>query len=143
MAARRAQIFSLLEEGANIAQLCDRAKMSKKTAYNYRTEWRLAHGLGRISNPPPVRRQQVVELDAQGLSNTEIAHKMGITCGAVSTHRAVAGLPPRRAHNAVKLPDLGRCKWCGLSNPCTCTGPRHATDHMGRRDEPVCNALGW
>ena len=83
--SRRTEIFALIEQGLNLKAICQRAGMTEGTARSYRTEWRKQHGLGRIPNPHPLRRQQVVELDAQGLSNTEIARRLGITVGAVST----------------------------------------------------------
>lgn len=136
----RAKSFVLLAAGVSIKELCERMGICLRTAYGYRTEWRRLQGMN--FDRSPLKRDQVVALDAAGVSPTEIARRMGISVGAVSAHRRLAGLPALRAHETIKLPDLGRCKWCGLSNPCTCTGPRHATDHMGRRDEPVIGSAG-
>ena len=154
-ASHRDAIHALLDAGVtSLKDICAHG-FTECVARNYRTEWRKLRGLGRIERPP-VRRQQVIELDALGLNDREIAAKMGITPGAVSAHRHLAGLAPRMQQRkspgatgktwkkeAVQVPDLGRCA-CGLLLPCTCDGKkRSAVEFMGRRGEPFMGATGW
>jgi hypothetical protein len=153
----RARIHALLDAGVTDLKAICACGFTECVARNYRTEWRKLRGLGRIERPP-VRRQQVIELDALGLNDREIAAKMGITPGAVSAHRHLAGLAPRMferrggkspgalgktwTREAVKVPDLGRCA-CGLLLPCTCDGKqRSAVAYLGRRGEQVIGSAG-
>lgn len=155
-ASHRDAIHALLDAGiSRIPDIQARVGCSENVARVYRTEWRRLHGLGPMKREP-LRRQQVAELDAQGLSNTEIGARLGISAGAVSVHRIAAGLPPRMQQRkspgatgktwkkeAVQVPDLGRCA-CGLLLPCTCDGKkRSAVEFMGRRGEPFMGATGW
>ena len=155
-ACHRDAIHALLDAGiSRLADICGRVGCSKNTAQIYRTEWRKLHGLGRIEHPPQ-RCQQVIELDAQGLSDREIAAKLGITAGAVSAHRHLAGLPPRMqqrrakspgatgktwTQNKVQVPDAPHCPRCGLRGQHECL-PTSATAFMGRKGEPFMGATG-
>ena len=145
-ASHRDAIHALLDAGLDLKSISERLVLKESTVFVHRTYWRKVRKLGPLRYGPR-KRKLVVELDKQGLSIPEIAARMGISREAVASHRRLAGLPRKEVKSpgatgktwkkeAVQVPDLGRCRWCGLSNPCTCTGPRHATDHMGRREEP-------
>ena len=79
----------------------------------------------------------------------EIGEELGISPASVYDVRKAAGLPiANRGGSRKRRPEqsrkgLPKCPWCPLLAPCTCTGPDHATDHMGRRDEPICAPLRW
>ena len=132
-ASHRDAIHALLDAGiSRIPDIQARVGCSENVARVYRTEWRKLRGLGRIERPP-VRRQQVIELDALGLNDREIAAKMGITPGAVSAHRHLAGLAPRMQQRkspgatgktwkkeAVQVPDAPHCPRCGLRGQHEC-----------------------
>ena len=83
------------------------------------------------------------------LTAREISAKLHISPASVYDVRRAAGLPianrdgSRRRRPEQSRKDLPTCQWCGLLAPCTCTGPAHAADFLGRRDEPVCSGLGY
>ena len=153
-ASHRDAIHALLDAGiSRIPDIQARVGCSENVARVYRTEWRRLHGLGPMKREP-LRRQQVAELDAQGLSNTEIGARLGISAGAVSVHRIAAGLPPRMQQRkspgatgktwkkeAVQVPDAPHCPRCGLRGQHECLPD--VVGFMGRRDAPVISSLGW
>jgi len=72
------------------------------------------------------RIEQAGKLQADGMSNEEIAVEMGVTLKTARVYLAEA----RDAHVAPGP----RCM-CGLLLPCTCTRPMRVEDFLGRREE--------
>ena len=88
----------------------------------------------------PTRAQQAVEL-AKTMPIKEVAATMGIKL--VSARNYVNAVKSFTGRVREPNPERPRCKWCTLSLPCTCTGPRSAVDFMGRRGDQVIAATGW
>ena len=96
-----------------------------------------------------VRAACLALLKAGTKTAREIGEELHISPASVYDVRRASGLPrayrggSRKRVAEPSREDLPTCRWCGLLAPCVCTGPMRAEQFMGRRDEPVCNALGW
>ena len=134
---RAEQAAGMFHAGASITEVCAAMNLARGTAHYYRRACGMAPG-----RMKPLKRARVLALLAEGKSISETARILGCSNGCVSGHRSLAGLPPMRQHNAIRLPNLGRCA-CGLLLPCTCEGsPRRAESYLGRRGEPNYGSAG-
>lgn len=76
------------------------------------------------------------ELKEQGKTYAEIGAILGVAPSTAKNYANNATRGDGRNHGG----DLPRCQ-CGLLLPCTCTGPMHAVDFLGRRGESVPVAM--
>lgn len=88
------ELASLYNKGLTRKEIAELMGLTVGTVGKYR-EW--AGNMGLIdeektasNNRPPLKRLMVVELHHQGLTNSEIASKMGISPASVKAHKAQA-----------------------------------------------------
>ena len=148
---KTAHALQLIAEGHKTPYVAIHAGVTRGTVYDLR--FRLSHpGYRRKSTAarPVVSRQsradQACEL-AERMTIPQVAEKLGVTERTVRQYVQASSGDGREKVDV----DRPRCR-CGLSlftdeekrqGHCNNCLPTSATAFLGRRDEPVCNGLGW
>ena len=131
--SRNADIMVLLAAGRTPHQVATALNCKLSAIYNAR--WASRHGPRAPYVRPRPRHDLAVEL-LTTMTQEEAAAKMGVSVRTIQNYSAGSRGTGRRpgAPNDVNV-ERPRCQ-CGLSLPCTCTGPRSAVEFCGRTREP-------
>ena len=133
----RPTIKSLLVEGKTVDEVMAQLGVKRHSVHSVRCQEALPRINGKRTHEKDV---ECLAMLREGNGLREIARTLHISQATVRVIRVDNGLPiaPR---DAMVIPDLGRCG-CGLSLPCTCTGPMSAVEYMGRTDAPIAHSTG-
>lgn len=89
----------------------------------------------------PSRTSKMViaaDLKERGFTYDQIGKALGICRDTAKNYANATTTGDARSYRGPEP----RFRFCGLLAPCTCTGPMHAVDFLGRRGEPAPCASG-
>ena len=106
----RSKAYDLRAQACTITQIAAELHIGTKTAANFAHDYDRIHGKPEFARSAPViegqkKRARYVELHRQGLSDRQIAEKMGIPVSYARTIRVRAGLPPNKDARRKKKDD--------------------------------------